>query len=1184
MPILKKAHQVPAVPIGSQVTDENGKLTQEYAHFLRDLADFERDIRDIDVLARERRPFSQEVLDAIANLPPGPPAGGASPPVALGTNGKVSTSGQNVTWVSGNKFSTAWAPGTKILIGGKEYTIQSVTDTTHLVVEETLPDFSSAWYAVGTELIVRNNDLIEVDVYYTAPTSPDWSGAAVYVEDPDISSMPAVKLDGSTKVDGSAGVSGKWAPVRVDDTLKSPAVVLLPAKRVDRDVRIYLASFGPNTNPQLIRANDTSNPATPSVVVTIPAQVPGYVSGMDHAWLVTDPGVEVNYFLDQVPPQYSFTFHFVPPAAELEAHRPQGLGEFTGCAIKLDYGGGIGNLTYAGDQLVTPDDINAQRVISWTSDQWPLQDSFQVIVYFVSESGALLNSVVPGVTPSVLVNVTAPGGANALDAPDVATFTITDKGVQWHQAGGFVAEAYFQWTLPANLVNYAGMDLYRVAVSAGSTTSVPYQLKLTGATDVSATVDVSNIPAASETWTIAAISVDVNGKHADDPATYNGGVAPWHSPTVTWTLGGAAPPGSAGQEYAYPVTVLTGAKVSVAERNSSDGIRQAQFTISGPLYNPSTHPAIDPAWSNPTSPPAPANQFGGVTVAMVVNGNLNQPTMWDAPTGATSFVAPWISAPGTYGSSVNLDFYLISRDQQGKRNTLTTSTPKITTFVYTPTQGQIQSSLLPKDWFNTTEFAWPTAAPGLFTANVIQSGKIAVGTILRVGDAPAGSGLDPSFVGGNGQIAVYSAPPSGKPNSVLQAWMGKQSVVLPGSSLPATVYGGWFSALYVGGKDPTTASFFVNNGGVVQVGGWDVTSTTDINGTPVTFYPYITLRDKTNTEQGRIGASLGTVTNPIPGGHSFNLQGAWFNQIAIGGGAWNTWKILTDDTGDIWIRDVRYFTIDYPQNLTGTPKNYEYQVQFGRDVWGGAGMAGTTYQFPGIRIFEIDRPNPTPPLLFGTMILNRGMVMRGTAAQTSTTWPSGYSPLGSLVMFNGDSTGYDDTSSQFWCELTMYSPTPGSKMNVRLVSGGGSPGSVNGSSSFFLGDSGGNLNFSVDQTGQVIAKTSYSMFDSNNYERVRLDYAHGLKLVGPANNQWFFLETDGSAPVMGIGYPSLGNGYYVNIYNDRFEMHSSSQTVLGMNATSMVVDGAWSPTGGFAGYLLVIINGIQRKIPYYPYP
>ena len=64
MSILKRPHNIPAVPVASQVLDDDGKLTQEFVHFLRAVADLVREIQDIEVLARTsdwRAPVQAEI-------------------------------------------------------------------------------------------------------------------------------------------------------------------------------------------------------------------------------------------------------------------------------------------------------------------------------------------------------------------------------------------------------------------------------------------------------------------------------------------------------------------------------------------------------------------------------------------------------------------------------------------------------------------------------------------------------------------------------------------------------------------------------------------------------------------------------------------------------------------------------------------------------------------------------------------------------------------------------------------------------------------------------------------------------------------------------------------------------------------------------------------------------------------
>jgi len=98
MPILKRPHNIPAVPVASQVVDDDGKLTQEFVHFLRALADLVREIQDVDVLARQSdwRPTAQmEILTDPS----------ADKQILYNGGGTVS-SDANLTWDSVNQVET----------------------------------------------------------------------------------------------------------------------------------------------------------------------------------------------------------------------------------------------------------------------------------------------------------------------------------------------------------------------------------------------------------------------------------------------------------------------------------------------------------------------------------------------------------------------------------------------------------------------------------------------------------------------------------------------------------------------------------------------------------------------------------------------------------------------------------------------------------------------------------------------------------------------------------------------------------------------------------------------------------------------------------------------------------------------------------------------------------------------
>src|SRR5262252_9009304 len=164
-----------------------------------------------------------------------------------------------------------------------------------------IPDAPNVHIDSATAVEISDGSF-KIDVVWhkdASATATNFRGAAVYLEDPHISSLAQSALDGSQVVgDGTtpvSQVSGTWQPVREDDTITSPAVVTVPGEDQARSVRIYLAAFGQSANQHLVRANDTSGATvTPNIVVAIPAQAPLYASGEEYAWVVTGAAVVQN--------------------------------------------------------------------------------------------------------------------------------------------------------------------------------------------------------------------------------------------------------------------------------------------------------------------------------------------------------------------------------------------------------------------------------------------------------------------------------------------------------------------------------------------------------------------------------------------------------------------------------------------------------------------------------------------------------------------------------------------------------------------------------------------------------------------------------------------------------------------------------------------------------------------------
>ena len=847
------------------------------------------------------------------------------------------------------------------------------------------------------DVLPRNDGVVEIDVFWlpaASATKSNFAGAAVYIEDPDISSGTQAPLDGTTQLNGLAQVSGQWAPVFQNNSTEAPAVVLIKKQAGDRKVRIYLEAFGPNSVPVLYRANGPT--PTPSIVVDVPGQQTGE-SGQEYAFLVTNPVVNVLPDFNRPDPNYYLTFGYTPPDPSVPV--PANLQPFSGCRIIFV----PTDATDQNPQFSAQSDPGLFVPTVWAAGyKSPIYDpshpaaagAAQFRCYFCSEDTlGDINSLVEGVTPYALASI-----PQITPAPDVTHFLISNPTTVWLADGSFVNQATLSWVLPSS-AQYAGVILYLVSVTGTVTPLSKFPLALTpqqANVDTGFVLQIPNgmgavIPTNDETWTVAAISVSAQGALADVPANYGNPAATpaFHSPTVTWTVG-PPQPGSAGsgQEYAPFVTISPSATITATETTSSDGVRMVSFQVG--------------TWTDPAS-----NQFGGAKVAMIVNRDPSTATYWDAGM-ATSFTTPAMPAPGTFGQPVPINFYIVSYDPQGHQNQLIQgTTPRIpiyggAAYNYTPTQGAVVPART--GWFSN-EFTWPVG--GQFSALSFAAQKIYVGSQLIVGGAPS------SFNGPNGQNGQIAALNAG---GTLVAWIGQSEPNLGQGQGPAGVYGGWFGELYVGGTNPLDAPLFIDSQGIIQVGGIAAAQGSSR-------YPYISIRDQHGTEMGRIGAQI-SVNSGSPGDSTGSnppqlTAGAWFTQLAVGGNSLTNWNVLitpsaTNPLGsNFQMRNIALLSIDYPQN--SAPPGYfnnEYRFDVGNSVWMAAGLANGTWVFPGIHIYEVDNNQNN----FGATYISRGMVLRGTAAQN-------YQVLVSLVSYNGNSTGQDTTGDHFYGELTMYCPT-----------------------------------------------------------------------------------------------------------------------------------------------------------------
>jgi len=709
--------------------------------------------------------------------------------------------------------------------------------------------------------------------------------------------------------------------------------------------------------------------------------------------------VQNDNFDDPAGPTYDLAFSYDTP--DPATALPPGMRPFGGVGIVYESDDGT---RWQGQKLYVdhPED--------WISPDFPAVGAGHFKVWFVSfDVDGNVNTIVPGVTPMIDVTVVYPPAGQG-SAPSVTGFTLSNSRFEAQPDGTLYAMADLAWVNPTS-PRYALTTFYRVS-------PLPVrQLAIANDPLASYTLRIIDWPTTPTDWVIAAIPSDFDGNAAADPNA----ALPGYIPTVTWHLG---PPGSGGtgSEVTSALIGVSGVTITTEQQVSSDGIQMMRHKIAG--------------WTNPTD-----NSFGGASIARVVAGDTVNPVYWDAAKGATSITTPWEPA----SAAVSWDFYFVSRDMQGHRNTILRGfTPAVLNVAFVPTPGQLLSSRMPKDWFNTSEFTWPAGPGGLFTAASFVAQKIFVGSILRVGGGTAGNAA--SFGGNqNGQIAVYNA------SNVLRAWIGQQDTPgngTPGGDNPAhTVFGGWFAELYVGGNGPPTAPFYTSQDGRVIVGGF-----TQGGG----FYPYISIRNSSNVEVGRMGAQVGFGGT----GPESSIHGAWFQEFAYGGTNLSDWRMLAkmDATvpngASVTMRNINLFSIDYMQNYP-TPSNFNAAMHlefgFGSFVIPGA----MNYKFPGLSLV---RGSPGALTHHGIALINRGLILSGPNQASK-----GYYTLGSFVTYNGDNTGAD--GGNYWCVLSMTNYTNGNQ-NVNISSGTAS----SNSASMYLQDGAGNTLFQVADNIPVICR------------------------------------------------------------------------------------------------------------------
>ena len=377
MPILRNSHNIPAVPVASQVQDQNGKLTQEYIYFLRELADMATDIDDIEVLARQAnlRPFS-----STAN---GGGGGGLGP--------------------------TGPAPD--------NVTITSVT---------------------GSVNPVSNLAVISVAV---TPPSPigTFIGCHLYCEVPDQSSQPAV-VAGSTPV-GSGAVTGRWSPIDIGEqvyvasqqpwTVQFPIPANLDASQPIPS-RLYANSFSVDIENLLVQANQPS--PTPNQTFTLQPGGDRGGAATNITGLKTVTGALVGLVVTVLAP-VNDTGKLQTPFVAIVTDTPQGVDGWT-YQLVMTYGGLEPNAP-KNQQVVTGLETQAGIVTGGTTSGGVeysfLLDTPKIVTYatvwlqagLVEDGKFKGNNIVPGITPSFPVTFGSTVGTT--DAAAIMTSSINSS-------------------------------------------------------------------------------------------------------------------------------------------------------------------------------------------------------------------------------------------------------------------------------------------------------------------------------------------------------------------------------------------------------------------------------------------------------------------------------------------------------------------------------------------------------------------------------------------------------------------------------------------------------------------------------------------------------------------------------------------------------------------------------------
>jgi hypothetical protein len=452
----------------------------------------------------------------------------------------------------------------------------------------------------------------------------------------------------------------------------------------------------------------------------------------------------------------------------------------------------------------------------------PLSNPINVRVYLASintagKENALVRNGRPGATPSVVVTCPAmPQGNGPLGADyaaNAAGFAAKNGDGVYTNGVKLSHQEGGDWLYGLG-VQWNAMDLAAHPEVGGFDLVIQYS---DGRRELATSPSVNDTPQwHSDSWPLQnggtnfilwLVSWNTDGRRNS--------IIPGITPSVSIAV--SRPGSTAGSDY---TSLVSGLSASITTGYDADGGELWGFKVN---------------WSNPGGDPT----FGGGKVEAVNTASgdiveLGNP----GPDDQSLTTDQW-----PLKDSITWKIRFRSRSNNNQLNPYVSgTTPEVTGLTVTSAGGKLKINRVDTSTFNTAEFQIDPI-DNKWKAVQFDANKIFVGSILRVGGGNIANTTAPSFAGSNGQIAVYNA------SNQLRAWMGQNGAV----------YGGWFGELYIGGTGPGDAPLYANNAGVVVIGGVG-------GGTP-----FVSLRNSSNTEVGRMGAN-------IDGG---SLQGAWFQSLLI---------------------------------------------------------------------------------------------------------------------------------------------------------------------------------------------------------------------------------------------------------------------------------------------------------------